>query len=72
MFNAFSRHLHCANSWNKQGQPKRVHFETKKQQVTATLNHVNNIELQELNYHPMLRSSKDSQLSINIYKHLNE
>lgn len=70
MFNAFSRHLHCSNSWNKHEQPKRVHFETKKQQMSATLNHDINIELQELNYHPMLRSSKDSQHSI--YKHLNE
>lgn len=68
MFRAFSGHLRSANSWNNHEQTKRVHFETTKPQVT--LNNDNNIELQELNSHPMLRSSKDLQHSS--YKQLNE
>lgn len=70
MFGSFSRHLRCDSSWNKHKQPKLVNSETTKLQVIAALNHDNNIELQELNYHPLLRSCKDLQHSS--YKYLNE
>lgn len=64
MFRSFSRHLYYANSCSKHGGSVQVCFESKDQQVTDTLNHDINIELQELNFHPILRSNKNLQFSL--------
>ncbi|CAI6357103.1 unnamed protein product [Macrosiphum euphorbiae] len=53
IFRSFSRHFHYANSWKKH-ETIEAHFETTDRQ--AAINNDNNIELQELNYHPIFRT----------------
>lgn len=50
MFRSFSRHFGYANSWKKNETIQEL-FETTDRQ--AAINNDNNIELQELNYHPI-------------------
>jgi len=53
IFRSFSRHFYYANSWKKH-ETVEAHFETTDRQ--AAINNDNNIELQELNYHPIFRT----------------
>ncbi|XP_022180593.1 uncharacterized protein LOC111040841 isoform X2 [Myzus persicae] len=53
MFRSFSRHFRYANSWKKH-ETIQVHLETSNQKTA--INNDNNIELQELNYHPIFRT----------------